>query len=210
MAFRFRYVDAEARTVYAADERARQRAPRPLRDARAVTALVRRIERMPEFGGERVHVSHAGRSESRGGVKFTHGRKPTKRDLNKAMREGRMTHYAARSAWDARVQEYYSRPWQNEYFVRIAPNMRDAYTVTHEMAHVLQAMQIAATMTSGRLGHGPDFRALHIAVAEALDPEMARMLLEEYTRAGLEVVLTPDVARRMLDAYRQTAAEVTK
>jgi hypothetical protein len=114
--------NAEARAVYAAEDRASAACPRPLASAREVTALVRRLEQLPAFQGNRVRVS---------------------------------------------------------------PYMRDAYTVTHELAHALQAIVMPAMPSSTRLGHGSDFRSLHLQLLDHLDPEMARALRTEYLGGGL-------------------------
>ena len=178
-------VTPEGQAVYDAENRARDAMPRPLLDGRAVTALVRIIEQQAAFGGNRTTVSNRGTNKSYGGVKFTRGKKPINRDLRMAWELRQIDGAAYSAEWTRRLTEYWSRPLRNEYFVQIATTMRDAYTVTHEMAHVLQC--IMQPMRTGRLGHGLEFRTLHLQILDALDPVMAAAVRAEYRNANLEV-----------------------
>jgi len=70
---------------------------------------------------------------------------------------------------------------RRDYFIKIPPHGRNWATITHELAHVLDATRRDA------IDHGPRFCAAWLEILDAAMPERARDLREAFAKHNVEV-----------------------
>jgi hypothetical protein len=90
--------------------------------------------------------------------------------------EARQGYLTDKIAWD-------HAPWHRKHMICVPIHMRNWWTFTHELAHVVQVIE--NTSIAGSMGHGEDFRNAWLRILDEFDPDMARRLREKFTCAGL-------------------------
>lgn len=181
----YRRPDPETVRVYDAEHIAVHTLARPVHQARHVRVLVDQIKAtVPEIADLDIKVTHGRGRVSRGGFALRRvASRPNWDELQNARARGDVV---AGEMWHVRWNDYLRSPRRRHYFVCIAASMRNVWTITHELAHILQLARIPSDADCGRVQHGIDFRRAHLDILDAWDPSMARIMRMVYTGAGLE------------------------
>jgi hypothetical protein len=144
-----------------------------------------RITRSELFQGTTVHFVPGNRNmgHALGGWRLKKEvKEPNLRKWTQSWRNG-MDRDEARQGYTKEREAYDAAPWIRWYMICVPIHMRNWWTFTHELAHVVQTIE--NTSIAGSMGHGEDFRNAWLWILDEFDADMARRLREKFTCAGL-------------------------
>lgn len=153
----------EAQAVYAAERKAEALWPEPQLSARKLRKLHEHITSWPEF-------------RTCGKVLLTHRR-------TSGTSWGGVLHY--RGANDTIIIKGYQ--------VSLSIYHRTAWTLIHELAHVVHFARARTCTEARKFDHGADFRGIQLALLGKYSPSMQLALENEYRTAGLATTVPAGV-----------------